>query len=126
MKLLRYVDLKARGFCTSWAQLKQLQTKYGFPVGRMISPQVRARAEHEIDAWYEARPTEGPPLKGNAKRLAEGTADPPPGSTRRGRHADLHYPRQMCSPPAPPSGPVGGPARFSPSQLSPWRRRDAR
>jgi hypothetical protein len=39
--LLRYRDLKARGIVASWAQLKRLQDHYGFPLGRMLSPNTR-------------------------------------------------------------------------------------
>jgi hypothetical protein len=43
--LIRFYGLKARGIVQSWAQLKHLQDKHGFPAGRLLSPQVRAWTE---------------------------------------------------------------------------------
>jgi predicted DNA-binding transcriptional regulator AlpA len=66
-KLLRFAALKARGIVESWPQLKRLQKHYGFPQGRMLSPNVRTWTEAEIDDWYETRPVEGPAPRGAAK-----------------------------------------------------------
>lgn len=65
--LLRFPDLQARGIVRSWAQLRALQKKHGFPLGRMISPNTRAWIEAEVDEWLEGRPTEGPEPRGAAK-----------------------------------------------------------
>jgi len=64
---LRFGDLKARNIVKSWAQLKNLTELYGFPPGRMVSPNTRAWTEEEIDAFYASRPVEGPLLRGAAK-----------------------------------------------------------
>lgn len=64
---LRFSDLQARNIVKSWPQLKRLTDKYGFPKGRMISPNVRAWTENEVDGWIESRPTAGPAPKGVAK-----------------------------------------------------------
>jgi predicted DNA-binding transcriptional regulator AlpA len=79
-KWLRFPDLKARNIVKSWAQLRRLTEKYEFPRGRMLSPNVRAWTDDEIDEWLESRPVEGPPPRGAAKvrrdraRKAERTA----------------------------------------------------
>jgi predicted DNA-binding transcriptional regulator AlpA len=72
IRLLRFRDLQERGIVKSWPQLKRLTEKYGFPKGRMISPNIRTWTEAEVDAWFESRPTTGPAPRGAAK-------------TRRGR-----------------------------------------
>ena len=78
--LLRFADLRERGIVNSWPQLKRLQDLHGFPPGRMLSPNVRAWAESEIDKWFELRPVENTqPLKGaprirRERRMAAETA----------------------------------------------------
>jgi hypothetical protein len=78
--LLRFRELKERGVVNSWMQLKHLQRLHGFPLGRMLSPNVRCWTEREIDAWIVSRPTENTqPLKGatkkaKARRAAESAA----------------------------------------------------
>jgi hypothetical protein len=63
--LLRFRDLKARGVVKNWPQLKRLQQLYGFPLGKMLSPNIRVWTEAEIDAWIESRPIENiQPLRG--------------------------------------------------------------
>ncbi len=70
--LSRFADLKKRGIVNSWPQLKRLQQDHGFPLGRMISPNVRAWAEDEIDAWWASRPKENKrPLRGAARARRE-------------------------------------------------------
>ncbi len=65
MVVLRFADLQERGVVNSWPQLKRLQTLHGFPLGRMLSPNVRAWTEEEVDAWFAARPVENArPLQG--------------------------------------------------------------
>jgi predicted DNA-binding transcriptional regulator AlpA len=87
--LLRFRDIKECGIAASWSQLRNLIKKYGFPLGRMISPNVRAWHEAEIDSWLASRPTAGPELRGAAK-------------ARRGR------PRKQATV-APPAAAVGSP-----------------
>jgi hypothetical protein len=66
--ILRFRDLKERGIVNSWPQLKRLQTEQGFPLGRMLSPNIRAWSEDEIEAWFAERPVENlMPLKGAPK-----------------------------------------------------------
>jgi hypothetical protein len=54
---LRYADLEARGLVNNRTQLKNLQTKYGFPKGRLLGPNTRAWTEEEVTAWEDGRPT---------------------------------------------------------------------
>jgi hypothetical protein len=56
--LLRYADLKERGIVKSRAQLKQMIDNYGFPSGKLISPNVRTWTTEEVAAYYDACPTE--------------------------------------------------------------------
>ena len=66
--LLRFADLVERGIVNSWPQLKRLQQLHTFPLGKMLSPNIRAWTEQEIDEWIASRPVENPqPLKGGAK-----------------------------------------------------------
>ena len=48
--VLRFADLKERGIVNSWPQLKRLQQLHGFPLGRMLSPNIRVWTKEEIDA----------------------------------------------------------------------------
>jgi hypothetical protein len=62
---MRFADLKDRGIVNSWPQLKRLQQLHGFPLGRMLSPNIRAWSEDEIVAWFDSRPVENlRPLQG--------------------------------------------------------------
>jgi hypothetical protein len=68
MTWVRFAWLKRHGIVDSWPQLKNLREKYKFPVGRMLSPNVRAwDLENEIEPWLASLPVEGPPLRGAAK-----------------------------------------------------------
>jgi hypothetical protein len=70
--LLRFADLIERGIVNSWPQLKRLQQLHGFPLGKMLSPNIRAWTEAEIDEWIGSRPVENvQPLKGRAKARRE-------------------------------------------------------
>jgi predicted DNA-binding transcriptional regulator AlpA len=67
--LMRFAMLKARGIVNSWPQLKRLQRDHDFPLGRMLSPNIRAWTEAEIDKWIASRPVENTrPLQGEPKR----------------------------------------------------------
>ena len=64
--LLRYHDLKERGFARSRAQLKKMIDEYGFPAGKMLSPNCRVWTDREVIAYYESCPSErkaGPSLQ---------------------------------------------------------------
>jgi hypothetical protein len=66
--ILRFADLKKRGIVGNWVQLKRLQTFHGFPLGKMLSPNVRGWPEHEVDAWLADRSSERTaPQKGAAR-----------------------------------------------------------
>lgn len=66
--LLRFADLQERGIVNSWPQLKRLQQDHDFPPGRMLSPNIRAWDEDEIDAWWKSRPAENDrPLQGASR-----------------------------------------------------------
>jgi hypothetical protein len=65
---LRFCHLQQRNVVKSWAQLDRMQRLYGFPKGRMISPNVRAWTEEEIDAYYASCPVEGPEPRGVAAK----------------------------------------------------------
>ena len=71
-KKLRFRDLQKRQIVGSWAQLRNLVEKYGFPPGRMLSPNCRIwDEEDEIAPWLESRPTTGPEPRGAAKVALE-------------------------------------------------------
>jgi hypothetical protein len=70
--LLRFADLQERGIVNSWPQLKRLQELHGFPAGKMLSPNIRAWRESEVDEWLDSRPTENTqPLEGAVKTRCE-------------------------------------------------------
>jgi hypothetical protein len=65
---LRFADLKVRGIARSWAQLKRMQELYGFPKGKLTTPNCRHwDEEEEVNPWLESRPVDGNPLRGAAK-----------------------------------------------------------
>ena len=74
-KYLRFNDLKERGTVRSWAQLRNMIDKYGFPVGRKFGPNTRVFDENEVEMWENARPVEtkpGPVVKprGRPRKVA--------------------------------------------------------
>jgi predicted DNA-binding transcriptional regulator AlpA len=81
VQLLRFADLKKRGVAGSWAQLKRLQQDHDFPLGRMLSPNIRAWTDDEIDAWWKSCPVEntralqGASLTRHERRQAANNAD---------------------------------------------------
>jgi hypothetical protein len=80
-QLNRFADLKAKKYVDSREQLKNLQTYYGFPKGKLISPNIRVWTDEEIEAWFESRPTEvRVPLRGAAaeQRRAKELGEPAP------------------------------------------------
>jgi hypothetical protein len=73
----RFADLKAHGICNNYTQLRRLQNFYGFPVGRMVGGQTRTWTEEEVIAWYNARPSAGPQLRGRARAQHERSTSKP-------------------------------------------------
>jgi hypothetical protein len=72
---LRFRDLQNRQIVDSWAQLRNLIEKYGFPPGHMLGPNTRAwDEEDEIEPWLQSRPTAGPEPRGAAKAALEAAA----------------------------------------------------
>jgi predicted DNA-binding transcriptional regulator AlpA len=55
---VRFRDIRAAGIATSWTQLNKLIDEDGFPIGVMLSPNIRAWRVNEIEAWLATRPTE--------------------------------------------------------------------
>jgi hypothetical protein len=68
MKYLRFADLKERGIVASWAQLRNMVGKYGFPPGVKLTPNIRAWAETEVDGWLASRPGDRKQWPANARR----------------------------------------------------------
>jgi hypothetical protein len=70
---IRFDGLQKRGVVKSRPQLKRLQERAGFPLGMMLSPNIRAWDwEEEILPWLAERQRENPrPLQGAAKVLHE-------------------------------------------------------
>jgi predicted DNA-binding transcriptional regulator AlpA len=68
---VRFNDLLAKNIVKGWTQLLRLIENDGFPPGRMLSRNVRAWTEQEIEDWIAARPTErkpAVPLRPGSKR----------------------------------------------------------
>ena len=55
-KLLRYKDLKARGFVNNWPTLLRWIAKEGFPPGKRLAANSRVWDEAEVEAWFASRP----------------------------------------------------------------------
>jgi len=55
---VRFRDIRAAGIATSRQQLNRLIDEDGFPVGIMLSPNIRAWKIADVEAWLEKRPTE--------------------------------------------------------------------
>jgi hypothetical protein len=55
---VRFQTLRARGIVENVVTLKRWQEELGFPVGRLLGPNVRAWTEDEIAEWLAARPTD--------------------------------------------------------------------
>jgi hypothetical protein len=75
---LRYSDLKNRGLVKNRTQLKNMIDNYGFPPGRLLSPNVRAWTDEEVDNYVDNCPVEAKPVpksKGRPRK-AEGTGAP--------------------------------------------------
>ena len=85
--IVRFCDLKARGIVTSYAQLKVLVDRHGFPPGQLMSKKGRFWFEDQVAAFLNSRPmydaTTRPPLIGGAKMRAEGRPVAPYRAKRR-------------------------------------------
>ena len=57
-RLWRFSDLRARGLVNSRAQLKLMVELYGFPPGKMLTPNARVWVADEVIAYYESRTSE--------------------------------------------------------------------
>jgi hypothetical protein len=75
VRLLRYANLKAHGVVNNRTHLRRLQQNHGFPLGKLVSPNIRTWTEDEVDVWYASRPTERKPMTVAALRgrKADGT-----------------------------------------------------
>lgn len=79
--LLRFQDLKKRRIVDNRVQLRRLQERYGFPLGRMLSPNIRVWTVEEVETWLASRPIDNErPIRGVAlkrhlaRRQAEAAA----------------------------------------------------
>jgi predicted DNA-binding transcriptional regulator AlpA len=54
---VRFRHIRAAGIADSYTALDRLVRDHGFPVGRLISPNVRAWTVEEIEGWLATRPT---------------------------------------------------------------------
>jgi predicted DNA-binding transcriptional regulator AlpA len=70
-KLILRRDLKAAGYITSDATHYRDIAAGRFPLGRLISPNVRAWTESEIREWLLSRPTELRDIPANQKPAAD-------------------------------------------------------
>jgi predicted DNA-binding transcriptional regulator AlpA len=52
----RYKNLQEKGVVNSRMTLWRMIRDQGFPPGTLISPNVRAWTDDEVDAWLAARP----------------------------------------------------------------------
>jgi ATP-dependent 26S proteasome regulatory subunit len=59
--LWRYRDLKQRGVVNNRPQLKKLIDEYGFPPGKLLSPNTRVWTDQEIFDYYAGCPSERKP-----------------------------------------------------------------
>jgi hypothetical protein len=73
--LLRFSDLKARRIVHNRPQLKNLQMREGFPLGRWMSANSRVWTEEEVIDWIESRPeaTENKPVVITEKHVSRRT-----------------------------------------------------
>jgi len=67
--IYRFKNLRERGIVDSRPQLKNLIDNYGFPPGRLLSPQVRGWTEEEVTEWLASRPTAPGVARGACGRL---------------------------------------------------------
>jgi predicted DNA-binding transcriptional regulator AlpA len=58
---VRFKDLQSAGIVSSWVQLREMQARYAFPLGKMLSDNVRGWELAEVKDWLAQRPIETPP-----------------------------------------------------------------
>jgi predicted DNA-binding transcriptional regulator AlpA len=78
-KILRQRDLETLNISKSDTQTKYLQREHSFPLGRLLSPNIRGWTEQEVADWLAARPVDfkamPPQLKrGRPRKQPEQTA----------------------------------------------------
>ena len=54
----RFADLRDAHIVENWQQLKKLQEKENFPLGRLLGPNSRVWTVREIKQWLANRPVE--------------------------------------------------------------------
>jgi hypothetical protein len=59
---VRFPDLQAAGIVNSWPQLRFMQEKYGFPLGKLAGANTRIFPVSEINQWLANCPIEASPL----------------------------------------------------------------
>jgi predicted DNA-binding transcriptional regulator AlpA len=74
-KSLRFLDLKCVGI-NNWPTLKRRVEQDNFPPGRYVGKNTRVWTEEEVSAWWEARPTAGPPENGKGASAVCTSANP--------------------------------------------------
>jgi len=65
---IRFRHLKERGIADSYAQLNRLIENYHFPIGKMLSPNIRSWTEQEVAEWIATRPCDKKTLPTTARR----------------------------------------------------------
>jgi predicted DNA-binding transcriptional regulator AlpA len=56
-RYIRFHDLKSAGIVANWQTLRRLTKDHGFPVGLLLSPNIRAWDIAEVQSWIAKRPT---------------------------------------------------------------------
>jgi hypothetical protein len=99
-QFVRFRNLREASIVDSWQQLSQLIDRYGFPPGRLLSPNIRVWDIDDVRQWLANRPTERKTIvapHGNKdageSRIIEGRPRSPTGpakffSRARGDHQD--------------------------------------
>jgi predicted DNA-binding transcriptional regulator AlpA len=70
-QLAPFADLCAAGIAHNWTHLARLIKEENFPVGILLSRNVRAWDVAQVRQWLSERPTSSAPLKGAATWTAE-------------------------------------------------------
>jgi hypothetical protein len=67
-QLYRFSDLKRLGYVDSYAQLRRMQRFHNFPLGRMLSANIRTWEANEVAGYYANRPVELKTISPQARR----------------------------------------------------------
>jgi predicted DNA-binding transcriptional regulator AlpA len=67
-KFLRQRDLEALNISKSDTQTRFLQREHSFPLGRLLSPNIRGWTEQEVADWLAARPVDFKAMPPQLKR----------------------------------------------------------